>query len=390
MSRPSGARSHDRRRESGVSMILTLVALTALLATAALAVDVGAVWVARSQLQAATDGAALAAAMNMIDPSVPGVNLTAGRDAAKQVAGANSSIANGSLSLLDADITFGNWDPGTRTLATGVDLTDPSQVTGVRVLARMDSAANTPAPAFMSRVLGRQEFDVRTNATAYLGFAGAAGPGELVLPIAIDCCKLRGPTCQEDYCANISSPPNACDLDVPQVGDGQVSCLEFASTPEQNACWTEFEETVANVNTSDMVEIVEDGTQYEVSVGKKYYLDNGTKTPVISEIYDKFHGVGYSEPEGVDRYEPKDGVMDSWVVPLPVVECQTDDHCAGGEPHEVVGFVCFEIREVVVTPDKIIRGRFLCGSDPLAAECDLGGAGGGDFGLRATRPVLVE
>ena len=56
------------------------------------------------------------------------------------------------------------------------------------------------------------------------------------------------------------------------------------------------------------------------------------------------------------------------------------------------GAVCVEIREVVVTPDKIIRARFLCPTDPLYDECDLGptGSGGLNFGLRADIPVLVE
>ena len=96
------------------------------------------------------------------------------------------------------------------------------------------------------------------------------------------------------------------------------------------------------------------------------------------------------EPSGTDRYAPFDGTMDSWVVALPVVECQSSDHCAGGSPARVVGFVCFEVREVAVTPEKIIRGRFLCADDPLISECDLSGSGGDPFGLRARSPVLVQ
>lgn len=382
-------RARDRRHERGVSTVLIAGILTTLIAAAALSIDVGAIWVARTQLQAAADASALAAAANMIETSPPAVTLTDAQVTAGQVANSNTSLSNNSLTLRNDDIDFGNWDLTTRTLDTAVDLTDPNVVTGVRVIARMDDLANTPAPAFMSRVLGRRKFDVNAEATAYLGFSGSAEATELVLPIMIDCCKLRGPQCTQDYCTNINNPPNACSLDNPQTGDGQVSCLEFASTPDQNACWTEFEQTVQNVNTSDMVDIVEDGNPFPVSAGEKYYSDNGTKTPVISEIYDRFHGIGY-DGDGIDRYPPHDGTADSWVVKLPVVECQSEDHCAGGDPHEVVGFVCFEIREVVVTPEKIIRGRFLCGDDDLMDECPGGGSGGDDFGIRAQRPVLVD
>ena len=98
------------------------------------------------------------------------------------------------------------------------------------------------------------------------------------------------------------------------------------------------------------------------------------------------------EAEGIDRYFPKDGKMDSWVVKLPVIECQSDDHCSGGDTAGIVGFVCFELREINVTPGKVMRGRFLCPSDPLYDECDAGDAttGGLNFGIRADIPVLVR
>jgi hypothetical protein len=77
---------------------------------------------------------------------------------------------------------------------------------------------------------------------------------------------------------------------------------------------------------------------------------------------------------------------------LPVIECQSESHCSGGDTATVMGFVCFELREIVVTPDKVIRGRFLCPSDPLYNECDAGNAtsGGLNFGVRAEFPVLVR
>ena len=95
--------------------------------------------------------------------------------------------------------------------------------------------------------------------------------------------------------------------------------------------------------------------------------------------------------ERPDRYPPYDG-PDSWVVGFPVVECQSDDNCAGGSSAAVVGFVCFEIREIEAPPLELIRGRFLCESDPLFEECDIGRTttGGFNFGLRADTPVLVQ
>jgi hypothetical protein len=248
----------------------------------------------------------------------------------------------------------------------------------------------------MSRVLGRQDFDVVSRSTAYLGFAGSFGPGEIDLPVAIDCCKLRGSDCQQDYCATVASPPNACDLDVFQdEGSNTVSCLEFHNTAEQNACWTQFDGDSSSINTAELRDIVEEGSTVEIDVPWPAYVDNGDKTPVIGEIRDRFMGEGgyVGNGEGTDFYADSVGgsTPDSWVVRLPVINCQTDDHCAGGAPAIIIGAVCFEIREIVVTPDKIIRGTFMCPGHPRWADCEINGTGGGgDFGIIAEIPVLVR
>jgi len=261
-----------------------------------------------------------------------------------------------------------------------VDQSDPYQVTAVDVTARLDGVTNGPVPAFMSKVLGRQDFDVTSRSTAYLGFAGNFGPGEIDLPVAIDCCKLRGSDCEQDYCATVASPPNPCALDDPQTtGPNTVSCLQFHNTAEQNACWTQFDGDSSSINTADLRDIVEDGSAVEISVPWPAYVDNGDKTPVIGEIDDRFMGQGgyVGNGEGIDFYADSGGsTPDSWVVRLPVINCQTADHCAGGTPATIIGAVCFEIREIVVTPDKIIRGTFMCPGHPRWSDCDIDGTGG--------------
>ena len=63
---------------------------------------------------------------------------------------------------------------------------------------------------------------------------------------------------------------------------------------------------------------------------------------------------------------PAKGVGGSWIVKLPVIECQTDDQCAGGDPAKLVGFVCFEIREVAPAPPNDC-----CGTRPASSGCHL-------------------
>jgi hypothetical protein len=382
-------------------MVTTLVALTALIACAALALDAGMILVARTQAQNVADGAALAAARDLVDPAVPAVTLGAAEAAGLALATQNNAVENASVTLEPGDLVYGNWDLTSESFDTSVDLTDPNLVTAVQVTSRLTQASpNNPIPAFMARILGITSFDVGASAIAYLGFAGGFGPGAFDLPIAIDCCKLKGDNCESDYCDTIANPPNECELvENPAFAGETTSCLEFHNTSDQNACWTNFSNSDPSVNTADLTDMVESGNTWEVP--NEIEVDNGDKTPVIKEIQDRFFGnPPYPGPAGANDDHPDGdyyaggipGVPDSWPVCLPVIECQTDSHCAGGDPMQVVGGVCFEIREITVTPDKIIRGTFMCPSHPRWDECDCGttGSGGLDFGIRADLPVLVQ
>jgi len=391
--RPEGSVRRDRER--GVTTIVVVTALIALLAAASLALDVGMVWESRTQVQNAADAAALAGARQLLGANAATVEIPTAQAAAIGTGASNESVGNASLTILTTDLEYGKWDFATRTIDTSVDLTDPEEVDAIRVITRMDASANGPLTAVMAQVVGKTSFNIRADATAWLGFAGNALPGNIDLPIAIDCCKISGPSCDADYCDWITAnKPNPCPLNDPQASDtDDVTCLEFFATGDQNACWTEFDSGNSSVNTSDMVDVIQNGNSDEIDVSNGIFVDNGTKTPVVGEIFNRFQGEGFfnGSPSGVDRYPPFDGTEDSWVAGLPVIECQTSDNCAGGSPADVVGFVCFEIREIEVNPSKVIRGRFLCPSDPLWQECDIGTTtSGGDFGIKADIPVLVD
>jgi Flp pilus assembly protein TadG len=389
----------ESSRQQGATMLTVVVALIALLAGASLAVDIGLLLASRTQLQNAVDAAALAGAANLIDTTDPSnvlVTVASAKTAALDQASQNETVSTSSVVVLNQDVAIGGWDLGTRTFNSGVDLSDPEAVTAVQVTAHLDGTANTAVPALLSRVLGRNTFNVSSAATAYVGWA--ANDGKVELPIAIDCCKLKGASCESDYCETVTNnPPNPCSLEDPQDGDtSDVSCLQWSTTEQQTACWTTFDSDSSSVNANAANSIVENGTTFEVNVGEKFYMDSGDKTSVIMEIADRFYGEGSHSGSGagVDYYPPfhDPPQADSWVVKLPVIECQTDDHCAGGDPAKLVGFVCFEVREVVSAPDKIIRGRFLCADDERTADCLESGTGSGGLplGIRAEIPVLVQ
>jgi Flp pilus assembly protein TadG len=392
---PEGKRRETRRdRQRGTVLLFVAIAMVALIGVAALATDAGHVWAVRTELQGTVDAAALAAAANMIDLAGPTVTLDQARDEAEAYGNMNPADHQAISIDRTADVSFGDWDLDTETFDTSVDLGVPENVTAVRVQARMDGAENPAVPTVLARVLGRDEFQVGANATAYLGYAGSFSPGTFDFPIAIDCCAITGDPQCNDFCGYIAQNPYP-NPDTLADGVTPATRLEFHDTAEQNACWTDFGED-PNISTPALEDIIRDGNEDPISVQDPgIQLDNGNKTPLVRLIMDKMYGVGEyagEEPAGSDLYETPAGT-DSWTVGFPVVRCEAQgDHCASNTVVPVIGAVCFEIREVKVTPEKEILGQFFCPQQRPELNCDLGGSGSGgeDFGVRATRPVLVQ
>jgi hypothetical protein len=76
---------------------------------------------------------------------------------------------------------------------------------------------------------------------------------------------------------------------------------------------------------------------------------------------------------------------------LPIIECQNPgDNCASGDPQFIKGFLCMDIHEVLPEPEKIIKGDFICSTDP---RCDIKGFGPGGTilgSISADYPVIVN
>jgi hypothetical protein len=429
----SDPRDDDRRNDRGSVMVIAALAMVALVLFAALAIDVGFIWSSRTQSQSVADSAAIAAAQVMIvrpDPMSPtyafdqGVGEAAGIDYASK----NSTVANPSVTINAGDFEFGNWNFTTRTLDAG-DPSNPDSMTGVRVDVRMDGTDNSRSPGMLSRILEASDgsrpflagFEVNNTAVAYLGFQGHFEPGFFDLPVALDSCDLAsGDGCGTDFCARTQAV-STCPLERPQTNTNGIICGEFSNTADQNMCWINFSDDDPAINGPLLQDIIDNGYDGEVEAGDSTYLDNGDKTSTVDYLRDKMYGCekggGMGSPPppmGSDEYGS--GFPDSWVVKLPVVECQDTAHCAGGSPFKIIGGVCFEIREIIApAPGKActnapstgtsrwIKGRALCPNSPDAKvrelyeehcgvdeETEPVEPGGCGFGLRANRVVLVE
>jgi Flp pilus assembly protein TadG len=151
---------HVHRRR-GIAMIYAVIAMVCLCAFVSLAVDLGRVQVAKTELMRAADAAARAAATELSK----GSNLTTIQNAAVNIANANK--CDGSAIALNSatDIEFGTWDPDAESFTV---LGTYTSANAVRVTARRTNATSNAIPLAYGRVVGRASCDVKASAIAYI------------------------------------------------------------------------------------------------------------------------------------------------------------------------------------------------------------------------------
>lgn len=166
-----------RPQRAGLSAIYCSVLLIALLAFVSLAVDVGRVRLARSEIQTAADAAARAGA-----DSLPISTQSVLRNATEAAAG-NSIIdadqdsgarTNPGLELLtDEDLDFGTWDPDQRTFtlidnAGGTSRDERRGANAIHITGRRTKERNSAIPLIFAPVINVFSTDITRDATAYI------------------------------------------------------------------------------------------------------------------------------------------------------------------------------------------------------------------------------
>ena len=172
-------RKGKKPRCRGAALILAALMIVFLLGMAAFAVDIGYLFLVRTQLQVAADSGAMSGAARLIE-SDAGVVATAQDFADRHLAGGRK------VELQPGDVEFGRWDFPARTF-------DPAawRINAIRVTTRRDATSGGEARLFFARVFGfdRQAVSAFAVAAFVDNFDGFAMPptGENlpILPIAI-------------------------------------------------------------------------------------------------------------------------------------------------------------------------------------------------------------
>lgn len=163
-----------RRGATAVSVALSIGVVFAFVA---LVVDLGMARVAQSQLQSATDVAALAGA-RLLDGTATGVE--AASSAAVQVAGANVVLSEAVVVDAAAGVEFGRWDETTDSF---LPESTPAEITAVRVFAQRDDLQT-----WFALFLGREQLATSAESIAFRGRSLGAGKVAWYLPFALPDC----------------------------------------------------------------------------------------------------------------------------------------------------------------------------------------------------------
>lgn len=275
----------------GAVALMVALLLVVMMGFAALAVDIGHLYVVRNELQNAADAGALAGARVLYSGS--SVNAGANADAVTR------ATANHSESLaVEASAERGHWSHTAATFTENSSLAptelwgvstaaldaNPSFINAVRVTA---SRQATPAVSFFARMFGYDGFALSADAVAYLGFAGGLLPGEADMPIAI--------------CAQALGNPYECSIGR-MIGESQT------------AGWTDFTQCDGGATSTPAMRTAVDAgcsgsgaNPNALTFGMGITTNNGEMQPIMNALRDCWWGATSGTT--------------SWVLRLPVVDC---------------------------------------------------------------------
>jgi Flp pilus assembly protein TadG len=357
----------NTKNEKGISVILVAILLVALCGFVALAVDVGYMYVAKTQAQNAADACALAGIQKIYSSnssSFTAPKWTSAQAAATEfvkynkVAGTSLTgtdiqspeIGYWTLGQTSSDLKPYTTTPQGKCSTSGTTCTTNANCPSGQTCLIQDIPAvkvtikKTGNPTFFARIWGHKTFDIGASAVAARGYS-LSGAG--IFPFAISSCLTN------DIFQNN------------KFGSEYLIYLQDMY-PSASGCfsgqWTTFFDTAPDVPT---LRKLLDGTTPSptVKIGDKIYIQPGTETTLYKTVEDLYIG--------------KD-------VYLPVVDYVNKDDAKTYQT--VVAFAVFHIEGVKTNgPDKQIYGYF---KKPYLTE--PGSTPGGSQSNAITPPRLVN
>jgi Flp pilus assembly protein TadG len=354
--------SPERSGERGSVGILMALCLVALIGAASLAVDLGAAFVTKAELQNASDAGTLAGARELAQiykelgsgVSYKDYTLTSTDQARIRATASELSLANKaaqtSVSIVDSDVVMGTYDP-----ATGEITPTNTGVRAVSLRTRRDDVANGEMPVALARVMGIESIAIRADSAAALTPLGTLKAGKGDVPIGISQHWFDSGSCES--------------------GDNSI---RFYPTGSLEGCagWHTYTDSPASAaRLGRIIEGLENGSfQSPETVAEEtsYNFTGGTVASRVSDLTELYDA-------------KKDGAGD-WTVNIPVYASSDCSNPTG--PMLITGFARATIYQVTTSPTNTVLARVECG---IFDPGDLGdGGGGNDFGTLVASPLVIE
>ena len=339
-------------KEHGVVSIIVALSMVVLIGIAALAVDVGYLYVVRNRVQNAADAAALAGADVLYRSSANPTNFMTYETQATTAA-SNAIPLNISAAYTDT-INVNNWNKLTPA--------GPNNAPAVQVII-----TETAVGLFFAKIFGMTNQDVSATATAVVQSPSSFGAGSSYAPFVIDLCMYNN---YWDSTNNKALPINDPNL----VGTYGAYAFEIHSSYHSGSCqageWSPLMVSPHSCNSVPCVKAVTtSGNPDPMSIGSLLWLSPGTKTALYSSI-----NTCSAAGNGKCQYTV-----------IPIV------NNLGAGYQTITGFSCIEILAAFGGSSKTVIAEML--PNPTVGggntTCTPNGTGNGSTNYGLTEPPLL-
>jgi hypothetical protein len=339
--------------ERGVALVYLAIALVVLMGMAAVAIDLGYMYASKAQLQTAADAGALAGADRLLDIGTVTPNISEQSDVksvaqniAQQntAADANVVLKNNGTNIIgpNNDLALGHWD-GTKFTQNTV----PMNALKVKTRRTADNAGVGPGvgpiPAFFSKVLGKQNFDVSSEAIA-------ANQVKASNYISI---------CQQTLSCGSCQSEAGCAVDIKLSPDPNDVGNVFA--------WTTYYDN--STSTSDIRALIRGAVPAVNACNTNIYTSMGQDVDALRDLESAMYSRAYQP----DAKYPINSTSDvtAWDIIVPVTEiCNPTTQGNANDPHLVTWYAKVHVESICV---QGAAGFF--GVKPNNSECPNGPAG---------------
>lgn len=333
--------------ERGAALVYLAVALVVLMGMAALAIDMGYMYVGKAQLQNASDAAALAGAQgikkntNPMDTNQATARLQAVDMASKNLAAAKAVVlansgANGEPMSPDNDITVGFWNFSGHTYSSPPPAGKPVNAIKVRARRTQDSPAGA-IDTFFAKVVGKNSMDVSAISIA-------AVPSRAGIYTAF-CTQACDPACSYNPNDPTSPDPNG-DSDLWPAACKVEKKMETGpegTVPYTNAfAWSSLLTPVTSTNVlrSDLL-CVE--APFVDVCKQNIFSMMGASTEALRDL----ESIMYDPHiDGDNKTKNGAGVVTSWWVIVPITQDCPPGAQGGFDPKLVTSYAKIRIKSI--------------------------------------------